>query len=105
MIKLSVVIPTYNQCKSLERIYSSPEVQSIKKNIFEVIIVDNNSDDETKLVSNNLSRRSRLNSRYVFEPKQGLHNARNRCIIEAKGDIIVFFDDDEETARECLKYL
>lgn len=61
---------------------------------WELIIVDNNSKDDTPGVVNEFSVSSGLNLRYVFEEKQGLSHARNRGIQEARGDIVVFTDDD-----------
>ncbi len=105
MIKISVVIPTYNQCELLETVYNSLELQSINERLFEIIIVDNNSTDKTKTVCEQLIKSSSINSRYVFEITQGLHNARNRGILEAKGEIIVFFDDDIKVDKECLIHI
>jgi GT2 family glycosyltransferase len=62
--------------------------------LWELIVIDNNSKDNTKCVVEELKKSAELNVRYVFEEKQGLSYARNRGIKEAKEEIIAFTDDD-----------
>jgi len=60
----------------------------------EVIVVDNNSDDDTRLVFEEIAKDFEPRIRYVLEDKQGLSHARNRGVKEASGEIIAFTDDD-----------
>jgi GT2 family glycosyltransferase len=60
----------------------------------EIVVVDNNSRDDTKSVVTAASRASRIPVRYVLETRQGLSFARNRGIQECKGTVIAFTDDD-----------
>jgi glycosyltransferase involved in cell wall biosynthesis len=77
--------------------------QSLPDQLFEVIVVDNNSTDNTaSLVKNFLSDHITRPFRYVFEEKKGLSNARNRGIAEAKGEVILYLDDDAESEPELL---
>ena len=69
---------------------------------WELIIVDNNSIDETKELIKEYKINSRINIRYIFERKQGLSYARNRGIKKAKGRIIVFTDDDIMVEKSWL---
>ncbi|MBL4780848.1 MAG: glycosyltransferase [Porticoccaceae bacterium] len=91
---LSIIICTYNRDKiiidSITSFYSMRYSEAIE---FELIIVDNNSSDNTRSVVQELSAQHDT-LLYVFEPIQGLSQARNRGIQEAKGNIIVFVDDD-----------
>jgi glycosyltransferase involved in cell wall biosynthesis len=59
---------------------------------WEVIVVDNNSSDDTKSVVERF--REFLNIAYIFEEKTGQSNARNTAIRESKGEILVWTDDD-----------
>lgn len=59
---------------------------------WEVLIVDNNSSDNTPLVAEKFA--GHLPIRYFFEEKQGLSYARNRALKECKGELLVFTDDD-----------
>ena len=59
---------------------------------WEVIVVDNNSTDDTKTTACRLM--DHLPIRYMFETNQGLSHARNRAIKECRGDFLIFTDDD-----------
>jgi len=61
---------------------------------WEIVVVDNNSRDQTRAVVEEFCRRYPGRFRYLFESLQGLSQARNSGIREAKGDVIVFVDDD-----------
>jgi len=61
---------------------------------WEVLIVDNNSSDNTRIMVRAMCLGSLGNGRYIFEGKQGLSHARNRGVQEARGEIISFLDDD-----------
>lgn len=92
---LSIVIVTYNRAIFLGKVVNSLLTQSLSAEKFEIIIVDNNSTDETHKVSNNLiTQFQNYNIRYVLEIHQGISYARNRGIKEAKGRYIAFIDDD-----------
>jgi glycosyltransferase involved in cell wall biosynthesis len=68
---------------------------SVSKDLpWELIIVDNNSTDNTKEIVEEYKIKSEQNVVYVFEEKRGLANARNSGIKEARGEIIAFIDDD-----------
>ena len=61
---------------------------------WELLVVDNNSTDDTKAVVEGFARSTPLAVRYIFEGEQGLSMARNRGLAEARGDVIAFTDDD-----------
>jgi glycosyltransferase involved in cell wall biosynthesis len=61
---------------------------------WEIIVVDNNSKDETRETVEKLCEMSRVPLRYVFERRQGLGYARNAGIHQARGEVIAFTDDD-----------
>lgn len=94
-MKISIIICTYNRAESLNRALHSIMTMSVPDNLlWEIITVDNNSQDNTKEIVENFRIKSGLNVFYVFEDKKGLSNARNRGIKEAHGEIIAFIDDD-----------
>jgi glycosyltransferase involved in cell wall biosynthesis len=61
---------------------------------YEIIVVDNNSTDNTRATIEAFIAKGHANLRYVFEPKQGIAHGRNAGIAAARGDIIAFTDDD-----------
>lgn len=93
---LSIIIATYNNAKSLERTLDSVAKQDADCGVWECVIVNNNSTDDTALrVSSFAKSHSNLNIRLVDEAHQGLSYARNRGIAESQGEILAFIDDDE----------
>jgi len=95
---VSVVISTFNRCESLERTLESLARQRVPEHVsFEVIVVDNNSTDDTRgVVAKAAGRFEQL--RYAFEPCSGVSFGRNTGIREARGAIVAFTDDDNDVA-------
>lgn len=101
--RVSIVICTYNRADLLQiTLDSLPALAAI--DMAEILIVDNNSTDHTREISESFALRQAgvMRVHYVFEPTQGLSAARNRGIQEAKGDIIAYLDDD---AVPCLGWI
>lgn len=92
-MKLSIVICTYNRSNDLALTLQSINAIAVEfESGDEVIVIDNNSDDDTKVVVE--SFREQIPVRYEFENKQGLSHARNAGLRFAKNALLVFFDDD-----------
>jgi glycosyltransferase involved in cell wall biosynthesis len=70
-----------------------PECCGAHRVAAEIVVVDNNSRDDTKLVVSRAARASAIPVRYVFE-RAGMSFARNRGLREATGSIVAFTDDD-----------
>jgi glycosyltransferase involved in cell wall biosynthesis len=94
-MKVTVIVCTYNRCKSLARALESVAASELPDSIeWEVLVVDNNSRDHTREVVNEFCLRHPKRTRYIFEKEQGLSNARNAGIRQARGEIVAFVDDD-----------
>ena len=92
-IILSIVIPTKNRRKLLESALRSIVEQSANRNLYEVIVVDNGSTDNTYEIA--LKYQDKIkNFRYIYDSRPGLHVGRNRGIKESRGNLIGFLDDD-----------
>ena len=102
--EVSVVIPTYNRSALLRSTVDSVLNQDTQTT-FEVVVIDNNSSDDTKDVVDWLIEKYPGKVRYVVERKQGNAHARNRGIEEAKGAIIAFVDDDVTVDKNWLTSL
>ena len=72
---------------------------------WEVLVVDNNSTDQTRDVVDGFCRRYPGHFRYIFEPKQGLSYARNAGIANARGEVLAFTDDDVKVEPTWLQNL
>jgi len=94
---LSVAIPTYNGAKRLQLVLNALQAQKDTESIsWEIIVVDNNSDDDTrKVVEGYQAEWARpYPLKYCFEERQGAGFARIKAVKEAEGKLIGFLDDD-----------
>ncbi len=104
--KVSIIICAYNRANFVKKGLNALNNQTSKKHLYEVIIVDNNSKDETKEVCERfISSYPELNLRYVLETKQGLSFARNKGINEAQANIISYIDDDATARNDFVENL
>ncbi len=92
-LKVTVAIPTYNRADFLRQTLAGLVAQQFPRDHFEIIVLDNNSTDHTRAVVAEFAS-AHPAPRYLLETQQGLDYARNRAIAEARGEIIVFGDDD-----------
>lgn len=94
-IKASIVICTYNRAQLLSLCLDSIAGLDINENTFEVLVIDNNSKDNTTDICAAIpSKYPNLQFRYVLETKQGVGFTRTRGAMEAKHEIIAYIDDD-----------
>ncbi len=92
---VSIAICTYNNAGKLETVLESLRGLTCPPALeYEVLVVDNNSADETKPLVQKCQAAWGQRLRYVFEGTQGLSHARNRALKEAVGDIVSYLDDD-----------
>jgi glycosyltransferase involved in cell wall biosynthesis len=91
MLKLSLIIPTYNRPKEINRLLSNLDFQTKKPD--EVIIVDASHTEETRIIID--SKREKLDYPvYYYKYKKGLTLQRNYGVSKAKFEIVGFLDDD-----------
>src|ERR1700677_4161324 len=103
---ISVIVCAYNRCESLAKTLDSI-AQSILPGAttWEVLVVDNNSTDQTAEVIQDFCRKYPPHFRYLFEPAQGKSYALNAGILESRGDILAFADDDITVESTWLQRL
>jgi len=103
MNTISVIIATYNRCLSLEDTLESLLAQDHDCTFdYEIIVVDNNSTDKTKAVVATYVTKFNGRLRYLFESKQGKVFALRTGMEEARGEILVFTDDDVVVDKKWL---
>ena len=96
MPRLTVVVATYNRSESLIRCLSSFCEQSSPRAEWEVVVVNNNSTDDTEeRFAQFVAENPDLPVRMVREERQGLSHARNCGMEAAKSPYIAIIDDDE----------
>jgi len=103
---ICVVIPTFNRADILaQSLAKYAEVLHIEN--ASILVVDNNSSDNTAQVVIDFKQDSRLNIQYIFEENQGLSFAKNAALKHCKQEFILFLDDDcypqEDILLACAK--
>jgi glucosyl-dolichyl phosphate glucuronosyltransferase len=92
---LTILICTYNRADELGEVVDSLERQEgVDPGECEVLVVDNNSTDQTRQVISCRQEAGLPNLRYLFEPRQGKSFALNLGIAEARGTFYAVIDDD-----------
>lgn len=105
-MRFSFVTCTYNREKKLSNTLQSLVEQQFEANDFEIIVINNNSTDDTENVCRTLIEEyPNLHISYYNEMNQGLSFALNRGIKEAQGEFLIYVDDDETIDREHLSRL
>ena len=92
---LTAIICTYNRAKYIGNLLDSIAANDLEKSEYEIVLVDNNCTDNTREICDTFAESHKaVQFRYTQESEQGLSAARNRGIKEAKGDVLVYIDDD-----------
>lgn len=93
--KISAVICSYNRARFIIQAVESIFNQEYDKALYEVIVVDNNSTDNTvALLQQFKTAHPDFAFKYVVETRQGVAFTRTRCAMEATGEIVAYLDDD-----------
>lgn len=101
---ITVAICTYNRAHYLEDTLRDLAAQTEEPSQFEILVINNNSQDETSGVCSRFSETHRdIRFRWVNEEKQGLSHARNRAVNEAAGSYLLYIDDDVHLEKDFLE--
>ncbi|MGB4434253.1 MAG: glycosyltransferase family 2 protein [Defluviitoga tunisiensis] len=93
MPKISVIIPAYNVEKYIEKTLKSLIDQTFKD--FEAIIINDGSTDNTEKIIKEVLQNANFQWKLINQENQGVSAARNRGIIDSKGEYICFLDADD----------
>ncbi|OGE82112.1 MAG: hypothetical protein A3B10_00725 [Candidatus Doudnabacteria bacterium RIFCSPLOWO2_01_FULL_44_21] len=97
-VKLSVIIPAHNEEKRIERTLRDVDDYLEKQHYpYEIIVVDNASNDRTSQVVEKLAATSVQNSKILLQPIVGKGMAVKMGVEAAVGDYIMFMDADNAT--------
>ena len=94
---ISVIIPAYNAEETIGRCLQALENQSIDKSLYEVIVVDDGSEDNTADIARG------FNCKVVSQKQGGPAKARNSGVYQSTGDIILFTDSDCEPDKNWIE--
>jgi glucosyl-dolichyl phosphate glucuronosyltransferase len=97
----TVIIATFNRASEL--VHTLASIARLRTDApWDVLVVDNNSTDDTRRVVAEAERTFPVPLRYIFEARQGKAVALNTAIEQARGDILVFTDDDALVEADWL---
>jgi len=102
--KISIIVCTYNRADILEYCLDSLANQTVPRESYEIIVINNNSSDATQRLCDQYAG-IYSNLRVIFESLQGLSHARNRGWYEAKTDWIAYIDDDAKAPSDYIERL
>ena len=95
---VSIIVPVYNSHNYLKKCLKALDNQTYPKGLYEVIVVDNGSEEDIKSVVNQFAQ-----TKYAYESQPGSYVARNKGISDATGEIIAFTDADCIPAPDWLE--
>ena len=99
---VSVIVPTFRRPGALRKTLGALTQMDFPREQYDVIVVDDGLDDETRMVVEEFAVGSWSVS-YVPQDPAGVATARNHGAAEAKGDLLVFVDDDIVVRPDHLK--
>lgn len=111
-LRVSVVTPTYNRAHTLHRVYESLVGQTLRGTpdapLFEWIVIDDGSADDTRELVAEYAREAPFPVRYHFQENQGKAAALNAGFDLARGELLLMADSDDrfvpETMETFLRY-
>ncbi|HQI81244.1 MAG TPA: glycosyltransferase, partial [Deltaproteobacteria bacterium] len=98
---ISVIIPTFNRADLLSLSLESLAGQTLPKDRFEVVVIDDGSPDNTREVCESFA--DRLTLRYQRQANSGISAAKNMGVFMSKGPLLMFFDDDDVADADLLR--
>ena len=105
-VAVSVVIPTLNRHRALERALGCILAQHLPPDTgAEIVVVDNSVDGNARSLIERIAEGAPMPIRYVSVPKPGIATARNAGVAAARGEWIAFIDDDETGGPHWLAAL
>ena len=100
----SICVNTHKRPKLLANLLESLINQEISQDIrYEIIVVDNDPEGNGRFVTEQYINNTPIPLHYFHEPIKNISLARNKAVAEAKGDYILFVDDDEEASPAWLQ--
>ena len=107
-MSITVFTPTYNRVDKLERVYNSLKNQTLKKvdgkSIFEWLIVDDGSKDNTKELVKRWQKEADFPIRYIYQENQGKIKAMINGVENTNSELFLILDSDDECMPETIEF-
>jgi glycosyltransferase involved in cell wall biosynthesis len=98
--RISVIVPAFNEAKLIEQCLVSLKNQHFDKDQYEIIVVDNNSTDETAVIAKKMEVQV-----YVYADKRNAGAVRQYGVSKSKGEILAFLDADSVAPKTWLSQI
>jgi glycosyltransferase involved in cell wall biosynthesis len=98
---ISVVVCTFHRADLLRRALGALCGQTISPSLFEVVVVDDGSTDDTRKVVDTFG--SLLTLRYAYQSNSGIASAKNHGLFLSRGPLVLFLDDDDVADSRLLE--
>jgi glycosyltransferase involved in cell wall biosynthesis len=92
--ELTVIIPTYNRSTVLKRCLDALTGQTLSADLYEIIVADDGSSDDTRKTVERCAAGSQVRVSYLWQSNAGQNAARNLAVAEARGRLLLFINDD-----------
>jgi glycosyltransferase involved in cell wall biosynthesis len=92
--KLTVIIPTYNRSAVLKKCLDALTIQTLSADLYEIVVADDGSSDDTRQTVERCAADSPEPISYLWQCNAGQNAARNLAITEARGQLLLFINDD-----------
>lgn len=103
-MKISILTPTYNRAKMLDKLYTSIIVNHNNcKCDLEWLIMDDGSTDNTKQIVDGYIKQKIIDMKYFYEENEGKMCAINKLVEKSTGDYIIECDSDDYFTMDALK--
>jgi len=102
---ISIIIPTKNRASVLGKAIGSLINQTVNKDGYEILIMDQSTNDDTKDLVNKINKEKDIDIKYFYNKVPGLHSSRNIGARLVKGAILFFTDDDIIANKDYLKVI
>lgn len=103
---VSIIIPAYNAEKSIVRTLDSIIANTVSPTVYEIIVINDGSKDETvSVVQNYIRMHVGVNLRFYSQDNKGVSAARNHGMSQANGDYLWFVDADDSISPDSLNHL
>jgi len=102
-VAISVIIPTYNRASVLKKCLEALSNQSISSDMYEIIVSDDGSQDDTRKVSEDAIKNNKCQINYLWQTNKGANAARNNAIHASRGGLLLFINDDTIAIHSMLE--
>lgn len=100
---VSIIVPGKNEGEHIYKLTQSLKEQTYRN--FELVVVDDGSDDDTKIICESLQKNGLIDKFYSLDERGGKASAANFALFEDKSDIVVHLDADSSLDRDALEQI